>query len=423
MSTENRKQSRMNFFKMIERQEAKRIALLEDGIPCTYGELTAAALRKKEHLQSGNGLMPGTVFPVQAETIGEQLILFLAVSAADAVPLLVPGDLKTVPNAEEIPEHACMAVMTSGSTGAPKVLYRRYESWADYFPVQNEIFGIDADTRLFAHGSLAFTGNLNLYMGAFFTGAMVIAENKMNPRVWEKRIREHHANAIYLIPSKLRLLPKAMRETCPAVRHIISGSESLGREEAAVLKQRFPEAEIILYYGASELNYITYVTDREMGEDRSLVGKPFPQVEIFVDHGEIFVNTAYHVEGIQCPYSLSDTGYLDDAGNLYFSGRSDDIVNIHGRKISTFKIQKALELFPEVEEAAVVLAERAHGKKLYGYVICSEEHKCTPPEQIRSCLMEKLRERLAAYELPARIVIVESLPRNESGKVNFHKLK
>lgn len=61
-----------------------------------------------------------------------------------------------------------MGAMTSGTTGRAKVLFRTYESWAGFFEEQNRVFGVTPDSCMFAQGSLAFTGNLNLYMGALY---------------------------------------------------------------------------------------------------------------------------------------------------------------------------------------------------------------------------------------------------------------
>ena len=58
--------------------------------------------------------------------------------------------------------------------------------------LQNEIFGIKETSRLFVQGSLAFTGNLNLYLAQFFAGAVIIAENTFSPKKWLDRIELHY---------------------------------------------------------------------------------------------------------------------------------------------------------------------------------------------------------------------------------------
>lgn len=86
------------------------------------------------------------------------------------------------------------------------------------------------------------------------------------------------------------------------MRSIISGSQSMSRQEADKLLQVFPNADITLYYGASELNYITYVKAAEMTDDRTLIGRPFKGVQVSICNEEIFIDTPYHVEEISLPF-------------------------------------------------------------------------------------------------------------------------
>jgi long-chain acyl-CoA synthetase len=73
-------------------------------------------------------------------------------------------------------------VLTSGSSGLPKILYRRDESWTDFFPLQDEIFRVDGHSRLFFHGSLAFTGNLNMVMDFLSEGASLHGSSRLLPK-------------------------------------------------------------------------------------------------------------------------------------------------------------------------------------------------------------------------------------------------
>lgn len=410
----------MDYLELIKRQPPEKEALVEDGISFSYGDLVCLA-----HSQSQNHTPSPSqraVHVIKEKRILHQLVSFLACFLTGDVPLVVPWESEDFQRnarimAGEVPEQACVAVATSGTSGAPKIYFRTYESWADYFPIQNEIFHIRRDSRLFAQGSLSFTGNMNLYLAQFYAGATVIAENEFRPSDWAQRIREQRANGIYLIPSKLLLLPRLMKHPNDQIGTIISGSQSLGKSDAEVLKAIFPKAEIILYYGATELNYITYITDDMMTEQRNLIGKPFPKVDVSIRGEEIFVSTAYCVEGISCPYTLSDRGAMDASGNLYFLGRSDDILLHRGHKVSAMKVENLLEGIAGVEEAAVCMAESSHWKEaqIVAYLIANS---LTEQE-----VLAILRDRLQRYELPKRIFFVDALPKNASGKVDKMQLR
>lgn len=310
-----------------------------------------------------------------------------------------------------IPERACMGVMTSGSTGKSKLLWRDYHSWADFFPEQNRIFGVDEQTIIFCQGSLAFTGNLNIYMGVLAAGGTLIVTEKFRPKHWLQLMHQYDVNTLYLIPSKLMLLPKFMSAANERIRYIISGSQTMGRQEADKLLAVFPNTEITLYYGASELNYITYIKDKDMTEDRTVIGRPFKGVGINIEQEEIFIDTPYHVEEIAMPFSLKDRGYVDENGWLHFLGRTDDICNVNGRKVSSVKVTTSLTDLPNIVEAAVLAKHEGDSDVLVAYVATTASYS-------KQVLVKLLRETLEDYELPKQFVFLEHLPRNESGKID-----
>lgn len=426
---------------MICEKKFERLAFVEDGIPYTYGELVqmadeAAGLILFNKDKAYGSMHNGTwrkigedvktgrkVYMIKSRSFLEQLILFLACNKIGVIPVIVQHDITELPEINKVPDEVCMAVMTSGTTGIPKILYRTYESWCDFFPVQNDIFKINENSRMFVQGSLAFTGNLNLVMAQLYAGAVTIVENKFNPKRWEEVIKQWDADVIYLIPSKLMCIPDCFKEKNVNIKMILSGSQSLGKKDAEMLKEVFPNTKVILYYGASELNYISYVTDENMNTKRNLIGKPFPKVEVSVKDGEIYVTNEFHVYGVECPFSLKDRGYLDDFGNLYFEGRSDDIVGIRGRKVSKAKIEAAICEKEEVSEAAVIMEKEKDILTAYVSVkdsirneIFADENKKNEFEQN---IYTDIRKRLAHFEMPRRIVLIKEMPHNkDTGKID-----
>lgn len=402
----------MDYLQMLREQPQAKLALVEDAEEYTYGRLVNEAQKLRDSLD----FKEPAIF-IHEDSIARQLIRFVAYSGTKTVPIIATEVSKTQQfDVGVIPEAACMGVMTSGSTGKSKLLWRSYHSWADFFPEQNRVFGVDENTVIFCQGSLAFTGNLNIYMGVLAAGGTLVVTEKFRPRHWLQLMEQYAVNAIYLIPSKLLLLPKFMRRADARVASIISGSQSMGRVEADKLLAVFPKAEITLYYGASELNYITYIKDSEMTDDRTLIGRPFAGVQVSVHNEEIFIDTPYHVEGISLPFSLKDRGRLDGEGRLHFLGRTDDIVSVNGRKVSTVKVTRALMDLQDVEEAAVLVVHVDDADVLTAFVGAESEYT-------KQQLVKLLRESLEDYELPKQFVFLPQLPHNESGKVDKLALK
>ncbi len=253
----------MQYYKMICEQPEEKEALVLNDKSYTYEDLQLLASKRAKVLLSKE---TSKIHIIRKEHILEQLIDFLACNAVGIIPLIMPNDCKITK--EEVWQLAqnelekidkktdttkvCMAVMTSGTTGIPKIYFRTYESWAGFFGVQNDIFQVTKDSRLFTQGSLAFTGNLNLYLAQFYAGGTVIALEAFWPKSWQQAIEKYHANAIYLIPSKLMLLPKVQKEPYKEIRMILSGSQSLGIEDAKALKASGVDYPLAMSMNAEE---------------------------------------------------------------------------------------------------------------------------------------------------------------------------
>ncbi len=306
----------------------------------------------------------------------------------------------------------CIGALSSGSTSVPKVLYRTYESWAGFFPIQNGIFNISEESILFINGTLSFTGNLNSIMSVLYEGGSVVISSGLNCKSWIKTIKQYNISNIYLIPTKLQLLVKHLKEPIHKIVSIFTGSQLLFEDTAKNLKKYMPESEIILYYGASELNYITYLCYDELIEKPLSVGRAFPGIDVYIREGKIFVNTEYAVYNSTKPYSVNDVGYFDDDGYLIFEGRNDDIVNIGGFKVSSTKIENEVKKIPQIEDAVVLpYSDSIRGKQIVLFVITVD--KITKKE-----LLIKMKDNLMKNEIPKKIIFLNSFPYTSSEKID-----
>ncbi len=403
----------MEYLDLIAKWEPERAALFIDGNCITYGKLVKMVMDKRK-----TGNEKEVFYPILKSGVLEQLVCFLAFSGTRQIPVIVEeGNQKAQfallqgIKARDIPKGCCMAVFTSGTTGEAKLLYRDYKSWAGYFPVQNEIFHIWENTKIFMHGSLYFTGNLNLYLSVLYAGGTIYTISQFAPDLWKNCI-QRECNMIYLVPTKLEALTKVLKtEKNERVKMIVSGSQSMGRSEAQNLKNIFINTDIVLYYGASELNYVSYVSFKDMTEEKNLIGRVFPQVEVTLREGEIYVNTPYGVQGLAMPYSVGDLGSMDSQGNLYFMGRKDDRYSIHEEKVYGTVVEEALCKIEGIREAAVV----CRGGQLQAHIVSDKIYG-------RRELVGQLSAMLRSVEIPKKFMYHQYFQKNEGGKINKKKL-
>lgn len=304
-------------------------------------------------------------------------------------------------------------VLSSGTTGVPKILWRTVKSWYGFFPIQHRVFKFDRDSSLFLHGSFSFTGNSNVCIASLCEGATVVTSSKMQPARWAQLCKVYAVSHIYLLPTKLRLWSRLCHQEClPQVVCVFTGSQCLDEFLVARLEAMMPHMELILYYGASELSYITWCTAAEWRKKPSTVGRPFEGVRVEVKANLIYVNTAYTVLGVTLPYTVEDKGWLDGEGFLHFEGRKHSFINRGGFKISITSLEQTIGSLPEVEEVVVLgVPDDLRGEQIACFVVLQNGGTI---ERLR----DALRKILMSEEMPKYIISVKEIPLNACSKVN-----
>jgi 2-furoate---CoA ligase len=116
-------------------------------------------------------------------------------------------------------------------------------------------------------------------------------------------------------------------------------------------------------------------------------------------------------------YFTGDTGYFDADGDLFVTGRVDDMIITGGENVSPVEIESLLSLHPAVSEVAVVgLADERWGKIVSAFI--KRRLAVEPDELDQYCR----NSGLAHFKRPRRYVFVEAIPKSPVGKLLRRKL-
>jgi D-alanine--poly(phosphoribitol) ligase subunit 1 len=238
----------------------------------------------------------------------------------------------------------------------------------------------------------------------------------------------------------------------PALGRFLFCGETLAPEVASRLLDRFPAAELWNTYGPTEATVATTsirITRAILSRYRALpLGYAMTGSRVLVmdgqrrelpsgERGEIVIagpnvspgylnrpdlnETAFfHLDG-QRAYRTGDWGrYLD--GMLFFEGRMDNQIKLHGYRIELADVEVNLRALAEVRDA-VVLPVLAQGTvdSLAAFVILNER-PVRSDFKVACELKGQLSERLPAYMIPRRFSFLESFPMNANGKADRRKL-
>lgn len=412
-----------------QKAEPNKPCLCIDDAVYTYDVFMRDVQAEKEKLET----YAQTQLPViYRNSVYDQLTVWIAAIGAGLQPIIGHPDSddivrKALEERLKEPSAYCdkadFGVLSSGSTGVPKILWRRTASWADFFPVQNEIFEVTKDTRLFLHGSMSFTGNLNALLAVWYAGGTVVTSAYLRPRSWLKVMARYAITHIYLLPTKLRLLMEAMpisKENTAALsslRMIFAGSQMLDTKLMHHLQRTWPQVRFILYYGASELNYVTYCTAEEWLLEPNTVGRPFPGVRVTVDEDHmIYVTSPYTIEGVACPFSVGDKGWFSSSGRLMFEGRGGAVINRGGYKLSVPLLEKKIQELEGVAEAVVIgQPDALRGEEPVAFIQCE-------PGYTETMIKKAMTKVLSVQEMPHRIIGVEEIPLTAGSKIDKRQL-
>jgi propionyl-CoA synthetase len=116
-------------------------------------------------------------------------------------------------------------------------------------------------------------------------------------------------------------------------------------------------------------------------------------------------------------YTSGDGGYFDDEGYLFVMGRTDDVINVAGHRLSTGEIEEVIASHNAVAECAVVgIDDALKGQIPLGFVVLKAGVDITK-EELAKELVAKVRESIGAIVCYKESIILKRLPKTRSGKI------
>jgi propionyl-CoA synthetase len=116
-------------------------------------------------------------------------------------------------------------------------------------------------------------------------------------------------------------------------------------------------------------------------------------------------------------YKTADAGYKDEDGYLFIMGRTDDIINVAGHRLSTGGMEEVLASHSDVAECAVIgIADAMKGEVPCGFVVL-KAGVTRATEEIEREIIALVRERIGPVAAFKLAITVARLPKTRSGKI------
>jgi propionyl-CoA synthetase len=156
----------------------------------------------------------------------------------------------------------------------------------------------------------------------------------------------------------------------------------------------------------------------EPGTDGAIVVKlPMPpgSLPTLWNDDERFV--ASYMSAFEGYYLTGDGGHLDEDGYVYVMGRTDDVINVAGHRLSTGGMEEVLASHPAVAECAVIgVTDAMKGQVPRGFVVLKAGVE-VDEDTLRAELVQLVREQVGAVASLKDVAVVPALPKTRSGKI------
>ena len=336
---------------------------------------------------------------------------------------------------------------TSGTTGVPKgvmITHRSVVQSAN--TIKRQLFCTDQDVFVIAAPFFHIFGMaINLYC-AISSGARMVLQEKFHPQQMLELIQQEKVTIKQGVPTmfiKVLETENFDQYDLSSLRAGIVGASAISPGKMKEIRERLG-INLCQSYGITETVSVTMTPyDDEEKNICETVGKPIPGVQIkVVDDqrevvpngvvGEIAIKSFGMMKGYyklpeQTAHVLDDEGWfytgdlgkLNEQGYLTFVGRKKEMIIRGGFNIYPQEIEGVLMKHPNIAEAAVVgLPDETLGEIVCAVIRLKDGRTSTEEE-----LKDYLKEQLAIYKLPGKVIFTKNFPVTASGKIQKLKLR
>jgi acyl-CoA synthetase (AMP-forming)/AMP-acid ligase II len=341
------------------------------------------------------------------------------------------------------PDGVCDLMFTSGTTGRPKGVPALHGQSLRAFEAWSGIAGLEAGDRYLIVNPFFHTfGYKAGILACLMRGATILPQPVFDTAAVARRIAEERATVLPGPPTIYSSLlddPSLAGYDLGSLRIAVTGAAMV---PVVLIERMFAELTletVLTAYGLTEATGV--VTMCRRGDDPTTIattcGRAIPDTELAImdpggrilpagETGEV-VCRGYNVMSgyLDDPAATAETidaegwlhtgdvGQMDDRGNLTITDRLKDMYTVGGFNAYPAEIEQVLARHPAVGEVAVIgVPDPRLGEVGAAYVVVPHGRSLDAAE-----LIAWARERLANYKVPRTVTVVDTLPRNASGKV------
>ena len=289
---------------------------------------------------------------------------------------------------------------------------------------------------------LYHTMGVRILLSSALLSGTFVCQPKFRPEATLELIEHHGISSLYLVPTlyyDLIYVPGFERAALETVKHLGFAGASMSDGLLNKLTVAFPGVQIVNHYGSSEI--YTYTINQDATRKPGSAGRAGLNAEIAIipletegvshrvqkayvegqviareDSAEAFTGYLNRPDATKAAfkngwYLTGDVGYFDEEGELFLTGRVDDMIITGGENVMPIGIESILSLHDDILEVIVVGKPHERlGQRITAFVVAR-----------RSIEFSELDDHcraggLPGYRCPKEYVFVDQIPKSPVGK-------
>jgi len=367
---------------------------------------------------------------------------FLRVEELQQLPGHAADPAQALVTSATAPDLAVL-IYTSGTTGRPKgAMLSHGNLLSNVESCRQVLAAVDHDRFVVLLPMFhSFMMTVGVLLPVLVGGSLVLVKSIHPAKNVIAEIVQRRATILPAVPQFFRALAQVSPPKDFPLRLCISGGAPLPAEILAEFNARMP-LPLLEGYGLSEASPVVSMNPLRGPWKAGSIGIPIPDVEVSVqdesgrilrpnETGEICVRgpnvmIGYWNQPEETARALrerwlltGDVGHCDTDGYFYITDRKKDMLLVNGMNVYPREIEEVIYRYPGIREAAVIgVKDMRKGEQPLAFVSPVESSSIDT-----LALQHFLRDRLADYKVPRRIVVLPALPRNATGKIQKPELR